>query len=344
MANMLTYLSTYGNQTFKAQPLTVVDAAILAQLAYCDFAGVTTGRLGDLTPADCQRMMAHTWQEQANQQLLEQLAASTRFADVRWFYPVDRRDPDRQQEFSAVTWQLDRDTYYLAFRGTRATFVDWKEDFNMTFLEVIPSQHAALAYLQGIAAKYPGRYYLGGHSKGGTLATYAFTHAEALQDSINMVYNLDGPGLKKPLPPSAKVLKLVPQTSLIGMMLDNSHDFGVVHSTASGLRQHDLFTWEVHDHNFVYLEAVDKTSQYFQALLTQWAQSVSDDTKQQALDAIYALVTATQQESFAELAAHPTQSAKTILSGLQHSDPQDRQAWRAVLDGLARAAFRSRHR
>ncbi len=341
MTNMLTYLATYGTKTFADQPLTVVDAAILAQLAYCDFARKSTGRLGALTAADCQQMMAHTWQEQANQALLHQLATSVRYRTVRWLCPVDRRDADRQQEFSAVTWQLDANTYYLAFRGTRADFVDWKEDFNMTFLDTIPSQHAALAYLQGIAAKYPGHYYLGGHSKGGNLATYAFSRTGRLQAQVKMVYNLDGPGLKRPLPPNPKVLKLVPQNSVIGMMLDNGQDFGVVHSTASGFRQHDLFTWEVRDHNFVYLDATDRRSQYLQRLLTQWTQTVPDATKQQALDAAYALIASTQQATFAELAANPAQTTKTILAGLHHSDPEDRQAWRAVLDGFAHAAFRN---
>ena len=337
MATVFDYLDQYGAQNFTTTPLTVVDAAILAQLAYCDFSGRPSGRLRDINADQAAQMVAGTWQEDANQRLLTTLAASARYRDVAWLQPVTRSDAERQQEFSAVTWRLTPDCYYLSFRGTRASFVDWKEDFNMTFLDAIPSQQAALTYLQHIATQYPGHYYLGGHSKGGNLATFAFAHAGKLAGKIRMVYNLDGPGLQNPLPLSSKVLKLVPQSSLIGMILDPSQDFAVVHSTAIGFRQHDLFTWEVNDHNFVYLPATDRGSQYAQKLLADWVAGLDDTTKQQALDAAYNVIAGTQGTNFADLGKEPVQNAKALLSGLHAADDGDRAAWRAVASGLARA-------
>lgn len=337
MATIFDYLKQYGPRTFADTPLSVIDAAIFAQLAYCDFTDHPSGRLQDIDDAQASRMVAGTWQMAANQRLLTTLAHSRRFKDVTWRHPVARADIKRQQEFSAVTWQLDAHTFYLSFRGTRASFIDWKEDFNMTFLDAIPSQQAALAYLQHIAAHHDGYLYLGGHSKGGNLATFAFANAGKLASRIRMVYNLDGPGLQHPLPASLKVLKLVPQSSLIGMILDPSQDFAVVHSTAIGFRQHDLFTWEVNGRNFVYLSTTDKRSQYAQKLLAEWVAGLDDNTKQQALDAAYAVIASTQQKNFADLAKQPTQSAKAVLTSLHAADDADRAAWRAVAAGLAHA-------
>lgn len=337
MATVFDYLAKYGAHSFAEKPLTIVDAAILAQLAYCDFSGHPSGQLQDIDAQQAQLLIAGTWQEAANQQLLTTLAASVRYRDVAWIEPVSHHDTQRQQEFSAVTWQLTPERYYLSFRGTRASFVDWKEDFNMTFLDAIPSQQAALTYLQHIASRYPGQYYLGGHSKGGNLATFAFAHAGKLAADIRMVYNFDGPGLQNPLPTSNKVLKLVPQSSLIGMILDPSQDFAVVHSNAIGFRQHDLFTWEISDHNFVYLPATDKGSQYAQKLLADWVAGLDDATKQQALDAAYNVIANTQRSNFAELKQAPVQNARVLLSGLHAADDGDRAAWRAVAAGLGRA-------
>lgn len=334
MADYFDYLNKFGGVTFDQQTISIVDAAILAQLAYCNFGLQTYGRLGDLTQADAKVMITGTWQEARNLQLLTTLAKTPRYQNVHWLAAIDEFDPQRQQQFSAVTFQLTPDTYYLSFRGTRASFVDWKEDFNLTFLDAIPSQLAASKYFAEIADYYPGNYYLGGHSKGGNLATFAFAHAGELQNYVQMVYNLDGPGLQHPLTPDPKILKLVPQSSLIGIILDPSQDFAVVHSTASGFNQHDLFSWETRQRDFVYLPALDVRSRYAQKLLNQWVESLDDDTKQQALDAAYQVVQNTEQETFADLAKQPASSAKAILSGLKDAD---RSAWKTAAHGLAQA-------
>ena len=52
----------------------------------------------------------------------------------------------------------------ITYRGTDNT-VGWKEDFNMTFLDTIPSQKEAVQYLETMAIAYPDRrIILCGHS------------------------------------------------------------------------------------------------------------------------------------------------------------------------------------
>ncbi|MFD1485025.1 Mbeg1-like protein [Lacticaseibacillus baoqingensis] len=336
MANLLDYLAQYGDRPFSSRPLTIVDAAILAQLAYCPLHG--SGQLASLSPQQQTALAAGTWAQADNRRLLAQVTTCRRYRQVAWLAPVALNDPAQEQAFSAITWQLAPELYYLSFRGTRATFVDWKEDFNMTFLTAIPSQTAASRYFTDIAAAYPGEYYLGGHSKGGTLATYAAVHAKAaLQPKIRMAYNFDGPGLQQPLPMNGHYLKLVPQNSLIGMILDPTQDFGVVASQASGIRQHDLFTWQTHQTDFVYLSATDRSSQQLQKMLANWLASLDDATKQQALNAAYAVITATQKESFAELRRTPLTTTKALLTGLRQTQAADHAAWRAVLNALLHA-------
>ncbi|MCI1986186.1 MAG: DUF2974 domain-containing protein [Lactobacillus sp.] len=336
MANLFDFLQNYGDQSFTQRPLTILDAAILAQMAYCDLTG--SGRLATITPKQQATLVAGTWAEADNRRLLAVLTTCRRYQDVVWLDPVALNDPQQEQAFSAITWQLAPNLYYLAFRGTRARFVDWKEDFNMTYLEAIPSQKAASTYFRTFAAAHPGHYYLGGHSKGGTLATYAYAHAPAkLQSQIQMAYNFDGPGLQQPVTNRTKLIKLVPQNSLIGMILDPTQDFGVVDSRATGFRQHDLFTWQTRDTNFVYLPATAWQSQQLQQVLTNWLAELDDDTKRRALDAAYAVVTTTQKQTFAELRLAPAASAKALLAGLHHTEATDHAAWRAVFTALLRA-------
>lgn len=55
-------------------------------------------------------------------------------------------------QFSALTVLLDTGEALLVFRGTDNTLVGWKEDFNLSFLEVVPAQSAALDYTARLAA------------------------------------------------------------------------------------------------------------------------------------------------------------------------------------------------
>lgn len=340
--NFITYLATYGEQSFTTSSFSLIDAAICAQLAYFPFKELPVDRLGAVTPDMAHHLAQHTWAEADNRALLIALATSRRYRDVQWLSPVDRLDREREQQFSAITFALGNDTYYVAFRGTRASFVDWKEDFNLTFSPTIPSQRAGLTYLTTLMSRFPGKYYIGGHSKGGNLAAYALGHLDATaRQNIAMAYNFDGPGSSAPMPATArrKLLKLVPENSIIGIILDPSQDFGVVASTASGFKQHDMFTWAVADRNFVYLEATDKRTQYAQRTLAAWLAGLDDATKQQALAAAYQLFTETQADTFKELAAQWPTNGRTIVTGLVHADPTNKAAWRRVLGALWQAVL-----
>lgn len=59
------------------------------------------------------------------------LARSVRFGGMRLKDYVNQIDPEKEQQFSAVTVELGEAGTFAAFRGTDNTLVGWKEDFNM---------------------------------------------------------------------------------------------------------------------------------------------------------------------------------------------------------------------
>lgn len=339
MPNMLDYAKTNSPEPFSAIPLGPVDGVLLAQLAYFAFdqLPVKSGTLHALKPRQFGPLTEATWRPQANRALLKLMTQAPRYQQLAWHDLVTELDVEAQKQFSAVTLSLPEGGQVIAFRGTRAAFVDWKEDFNMAYMQAIPSQIEALAYFQRIAATYPGPYYLAGHSKGGTLATYAFVKAPAaLQDQVTAIFNADGPGIGEPVPAvlAPRVHKLVPQTSLIGTLFDPASGFSVVQSTAHGFAQHDPFSWAVAGEDFVSLPKTDQLSQLAQDTIATWTASMDDATKQACLDAAYALVTQTDASTFAELKQHWPQNAKIIFSGLRHGDPMAHQQWQFAIGQL----------
>lgn len=125
---------------------------------------------------------------------------------------------------------------------------------------------------------FRGSSWLGGHSKGGNLAVYAAAFCPAaLQERIAAVYNNDGPGFDADviaLPGyqriCARVQTFVPQSSIVGMLLEHEEAYTIIHSTGDGFGQHNLYTWEVLRDRFVTLETVTNGSRFLDRTLKQW--------------------------------------------------------------------------
>lgn len=263
MSNIMDYLVWRGDLSFEAAPFNDVDNLILSELVYMDFSGIVTGRGISLADAaeqffaeEREKKLEHTalFQADALGPLLRAAAKTERFAKVRMFCQARRMDLNRETQFAAISFDLGQPGVYLAFSGTDDSLVGWKEDFNMSFMDAVPGQLMACDYLKQVAADCPAsKLMLGGHSKGGNLAVYAALHAEPLlANRIAAVYNNDGPGFRDSQlqSPSYTIMRdrlhtIVPQSSVIGMLLEHDEEYRVVHSTQTGILQHDAFSWQV---------------------------------------------------------------------------------------------------
>ena len=49
-----------------------------------------------------------------------------------------------------------------------------------------------------------------------------------------------------------KIKTILPESSIIGMLLEHQEDYEVVESSQSGIQQHDAMSWEVLGPSFVY--------------------------------------------------------------------------------------------
>ena len=123
----------------------------------------------------------------------------------------------------------------------------------MSFIMPVPSQEAAVEYINSTCQYIRGRLYIGGHSKGGNLAIYsAVKCSERVRKKIDFVYNNDGPGFDVNMIKSAKyqamlplIKSIVPENSIVGMLLEHDEDYIIVKSSQSGLMQHDAMSWQV---------------------------------------------------------------------------------------------------
>lgn len=305
MEDLFDYLRWRGDLSFSQVPPGPVDALIFSTLSYLSFGGSVAERpdipvsLKDASdeffrlPDQSSRYRVKT-----DLSLLMAASETKRFGETMLMQYRDILIPEEDTQFAAITFLLDNSTGFIAFRGTDYSLVGWKEDFNMTFQKSIPAQRLAVQYTQEIAMRYPMPLYLGGHSKGGNLAVFASVKCfPAIRSRIRAVYNHDGPGftdfvMKDPayLEMVPRIQTIIPQSSVIGMLLEHEEPYTVIKSKQIGLLQHDPYSWMLEGPDFVPMEEVTEDSKFLDMTIKAWLAGMSIEQRNEIVDAVFDLL------------------------------------------------------
>ena len=347
-------------RTFAEHPFHEVDSLVLAQFSYIHLgnliappsAGVVRKplTLQQLYRAEC---FSHYFADQIdavkNRKLLAACAASPRFRDIGIAYYEQDLDETREKQFCAMTFFVSANTAYLAFRGTDSTLVGWKEDFNMAFLTPVPSQEAALNYTLAVAKLIRGQLILGGHSKGGNLAVYAAMMSPSrLQNRISSIYSHDGPGFRDNvfssdgyLRISDRIHKTLPQSSLVGMLLEHQENYAIVESTAVGIIQHNPYSWIIRDGAFVTLTTLTSGADYLNRTLSEWLSGLSNEKREQFVDALYSVISATDLTSLLDLRENWQTEVTVLIENMKTMDEPTRHILHETLRSLMHMAVKN---
>lgn len=335
---------------FSDLPVNEVDSLAFCQLAYLrigeTFLDATTGEgrlLRDLFQAEnLERLYGGLRDPKQNARLIAAFASSPRFREVRVCRYVNDVDADRGIQFSATCFLLPNGDTFVAFRGTDMTIVGWKEDFNLAVSYPVPAQIESLAYLLECAEATTGNLFVGGHSKGGNLATYCSMNAPVkVHDRIVRVFDHDGPGFYEEVVESdafvaliPKVSKTVPQLSVFGQLFETVPVMKVVQSNGIGtLMQHDPYTWlvDVENASFVDRGKLDAAADYGRRTLDDWLRSMDADERERFIEAFFLVCSSGGATGFGEgeKVAMPIDAFKTIIGS-------DEKVRAALYDGFGK--------
>jgi hypothetical protein len=321
MANIIDYLDWRGDLSFASDSFNEVDNLILSNLSYLKLDGSVPHEINDskITLLDLANKFMASKQppsEYVNYyfpekiaELLIRAAKTARFQNINLFGYVNRVDHQISNQFSAVIFSIACDEYFIAFRGTDNTIAGWKENLRMSFIDEVLAQKQAASYVNCIISNLKGRFYLGGHSKGGNLAVYAATHIKSeIRDKVLNIYNNDGPGFHKSIIESEgyqsvadKVNTIIPKSSVVGMLLEHGENFKVIDSSGYGILQHDAFLWEVKGPNFVYNGELSKNCRDFDNTIRLWLDNLSIEQREHFIDALFEIIQVTGAQTFNEL-------------------------------------------
>ncbi len=342
MADLFEYLEWRGDVPLSIDPFNEVDNLVLAELAYTEFDRIVPedGSTVPLSLASEAFFRVHTKEELLKNSsftakaplLMEGMLSGSRFQDLQLFRYINRIDAEKSAQVSAICFLLSDGTVYVAFRGTDNSLVGWKEDFNLSYLSETAGQQTAVLYLNETAEKTSRPLRVGGHSKGGNFAVYAASFCSpSVQDRILTVYTNDGPGFREEVVRSdaylrilPKIVSIIPDTSIIGLLLSGAAKHRVVRSAASGILQHDPLSWCVQRNRFVDAELSDM-GKFLDRALDTWVDSMDDETRESFTDTVFSLFESTGLDTFQEISRQKWKSLESIL-GSVHSLPKDKQS------------------
>lgn len=346
MANIIDYLKWRGDIPFTQVSLNEIDSLILSRVSYFPFDNLIEEN-EQITITEAYNRFIQNEQKGRILQiddldLFPILAKSERFGELILTDYINKIDVEQEKQFSAITMLLPNKLIYVSYRGTDNTLIGWKEDFNMSFSSHVPSQKDSVKYLDEIVKKYSGNIIVGGHSKGGNLAVYASTFCDKkTKKRIVEVYNEDGPGFDDDIICTdqykeiiEKVHTYIPQSSVIGRLLNHEEAYTVVQSTANGIMQHDLYSWQVLGSKFVSLEEVTNGSEFVDQTIKGWVKSVSPEQRAQFIDILFEILNSTEAYTLTELSSKKFATARAILKKYQNIDDESKKLISKTLHAL----------
>ena len=355
MATMEQYLEWRGDLSFTQDPFNEVDNLILCEMVYTDFEGIvpTEGLRSTISIQDvCKKYFEmHTEEEIMSRVsstkvapfLMRQAAATKRFGSLRLAAYRNEIDEENQSQFAVVSFLLEDDSWFVAYRGTDNTFVGWKEDFNMSFLTHTNGQLKAKEYLDEHFGHTVKPLRLGGHSKGGNFAVYAAAFCQPrIQRKIEVVYSNDGPGFREKVMEAEgykailpKVVSTIPEDSVVGNLLLNELDHQVVKSIERGVQQHDPMSWEVLGKNFVTVPETSKKSKNVDRTLKLWLMDLPDNKREVFVDVLFRVLESSGVRTTDDLSNDPLKSISEMMKATSELDPEDQKVFKEVLLKLA---------
>lgn len=351
MANLLSYVDAVQYDSFYDLAPTTLDILALTEITYLPFDGIDgLSQLpnSSFTLAHLQQQFTKKYQNKypafgmvtdERLSLVDKLARFKRFKHIKPFAYINEYNLEVQKQFAAMTFQIRPKEYVVVFRGTDDTIIGWKEDFHMAYMAEIPAQEAARKYLTTIMNHLTGTFTLAGHSKGGNLAMYAATTIDAAkQEKIQKIYSFDAPGLHSSIIQSqgfqaisSKIQSIIPEHSIVGLLLETPKNAIIVKSKGNGLLQHISFNWVVEGTDFLTAPSLKPDSIQIDQTLKSWMAHRTAEELRDFFDLFFGLFLQAGILRFSDFTVDTSAKIQQLIANKNNLTPEQTDMMRRLI-------------
>ncbi len=301
--NVLDYVRRYSNTGFEKKGFTELDNIVFSLLSYVYYDGIvsTNGR-NKMTLKQVRDFffkMHPTSEIKRNLlatrnaiKLLDEVSKTKRYKNILMYNYVSISD--KSQQFCAITFEINSKLIYVSFEGTNHLISGWEEDCMMAYMFPVGAQRNAIRYLNRNFSFKNYNIIVGGHSKGGNLALVSSMYCNFfVRSKIIKIYNNDGPGLRQEQIESKnyknikdRLVHIVPNYTMVGLLLRHSNNYLVVKSNRLGLFAHDALSWQIDDDMFIPAK-LSKFSRVLDEGFLKWLDKYDDKKRKEFVDYVF---------------------------------------------------------
>ncbi len=328
MGTINDYINWRGDIELWQDGFNVIDNLVLSCISYCEFDSIFTDESADVfTIKEIKDLYFDRVYNEKNFRdgsilkdaplTLKKIANTNRYKYIKIRNYVSKIETDRTLQFAAMEFLLPDGTSYVAYRGTDDNLVGWKEDFMLALSEV-EAEKEAIQFINEIAKDNDRLLRVGGHSKGGHLAVYASAKcSEDIRNRILKIYSNDGPGFMSQIVKSkeikaieSKIVRILPEESVVGLLMEPVGKPIVVKSAAKALAQHNLATWQLEGKKLITTSDVNKTAKLIDSLLKENIGKMNEEELNEFVENLFSIFEETGALTLTEL-------KKDSLKGIQ---------------------------
>lgn len=370
--NVIDYLEWRGDLSFETDPLNEIDALIFAWLSYYEMEKFRDSGISFIGKTISQIVEVHkneidvektSWVEidkeknlnltiipgESAAYLFWRASQTVRFKDAFLVEFKEIFSKDDIIQFAASCYEYAPKKRVVAFRGTDASLIGWKEDCMLSYRTEIPGQAAAVSFFHDQASGYD--YTITGHSKGGNEALYCLLKMDEKRvKDVTALYNYDGPGFLEKLQETDRYKQVktiihsyIPKDSIVGMLLEHEEDYFVVKSGAASAMQHDAMFWYILGKKFI-LE--DKTSlssrsmnKTFAAFLNHPDLTMED--KEDIVNLLFSMFDKSDMKNITEITNDFWGNIGGIMAQLKDVDDEQKETVKKVTKILAKTGIQA---
>ena len=314
--NIFDYIEYYKDYTFLDKGFNEVDNVIFSCLTYVDYSFIVSNnknnKLTIKEVADSYFSM-HKRQDKINMiavkeaiKILDKVRDTIRYKDVLMY--SYKYIGNENSQFSAVTFELSKDLCYVAFEGTDQLISGWKEDCKMAYEFPVTAHKYAIKYLNYNFLFSNKKIIVGGHSKGGNLALVSSMCSNYfVKNKIINVYSNDGQGLRRAQIESKKYasiqdkfIHIIPQFSIVGLLLRHDQNYTVIHSLRAGSLAHCTSYWKIENDHFV-RDELSPFSKILDEGIIRWLDKYDDEKREKFVNSVFNILEENDVKSLLQL-------------------------------------------
>ena len=331
--NIIDYINYYGDNTFSSKEFNEIDNLIFSLITYVDLSNIVFNkRKKALTIEETYKKFSSLYDEEYYKKqftatkngidVFKAAANSNRFKDVKIMNYV--YVGDKKSQFCAVSFEINPNLFYVGFEGTDHLISGWEEDCKMAYRFPVEAQTYAKNYLNKHYTFKNCKIIVGGHSKGGNLALVSSMYSNMfVKKKIIKIYSNDGQGLRKAQLESKqyssiedRFIHIVPDHSIVGMLLRNKDNYHVIKSNKKGVMAHSGLTWQVSYDHFE-IAKLSRFSKVFQEGFSKWLDNYDDEKRKKFVKSVFDVLYKNNINSLTEI-----KLKKDIIKGLLSSSKE----------------------